>query len=103
MKVWRNVTESVYFLAHRYAEPKNWTVHAGANLQQEMSSGISQKMEPSDFVIHPGFSTETFENDIALIRMTEHLTMGKMVSPICLPTSDDEVVPGERYAGFSAS
>lgn len=90
-------TSVLYSVPIRNPDPKNWTVHAGVNLQQEMYSGISQEMEPSDLVIHPSYSTETFENDIALIRLMDHLTMGRMVSPVCLPTSDDEVVAGEKY------
>lgn len=40
---------------------------------------------------HPQFSNETFDNDIALVKLGQHITFTNYILPICLPQSSDEV------------
>ncbi|XP_075591411.1 uncharacterized protein LOC124492278 isoform X2 [Dermatophagoides farinae] len=40
---------------------------------------------------HPHFSNETFDNDIALVKLTTHIQFNDNIRPICLATSTDEV------------
>lgn len=34
---------------------------------------------------HSGYSTFNYDNDIALIRLTEHIQFGGKMRPVCLP------------------
>lgn len=40
---------------------------------------------------HPHFSNETFDNDIALVKLVKHITFTDYILPICIPTSPEEV------------
>lgn len=40
---------------------------------------------------HPHFSNETFDNDIALVKLQQHITFTDYIAPICLSSSSDEV------------
>lgn len=39
---------------------------------------------------HPGFNKETFDNDIALIKLEDHVPFTDFIKPICLGSSFDE-------------
>ncbi|XP_022222986.2 trypsin-1 [Drosophila obscura] len=47
-------------------------------------------------LIHPGYSTRTFDSDIALIRFSEPVRLGIDMHPVCLPMAS------ESYAGQTA-
>lgn len=55
-------------------------------------------------VIHPGWkkSETDFDNDIALVRLSEPVKMGSTVSPICLPGTTPEYDPPEQSLGYIA-
>lgn len=38
----------------------------------------------AEVIKHPEFSKETFDNDIALVRVTDHIPLTDFVSPVCL-------------------
>lgn len=38
----------------------------------------------AEIIKHPEFSKETFDNDIALVRVTDHIPLNDFISPICL-------------------
>ncbi|CAL4120236.1 unnamed protein product [Meganyctiphanes norvegica] len=46
--------------------------------------GITKK----DIIIHGGFTNESLDNDIAIVRLPEDVTFNKLVQPICLATND---------------
>ncbi|EDW74901.1 uncharacterized protein Dwil_GK15653 [Drosophila willistoni] len=47
-------------------------------------------------LVHPNYSTRTFDSDIALIRFTEPVRLGIDMHPVCMP------LPNEHYAGQTA-
>ncbi|NP_001086316.1 complement C1r L homeolog precursor [Xenopus laevis] len=42
------------------------------------------------FYMHPNFNRNNYDNDIALIRLKNPVVMNQNVSPICLPSPEDE-------------
>ncbi|XP_071053752.1 CLIP domain-containing serine protease HP8-like [Onthophagus taurus] len=49
----------------------------------------TQDIRPKEIMVHPKYVAETFENDVALIRLaTEANISQKNIQPICLPTGD---------------
>lgn len=41
----------------------------------------------SAIILHPEFVSKSRQNDLALVRLSEAVTFGEFVSPICLPSS----------------
>ena len=46
---------------------------------------------------HPHFSNETFDNDIALVKLVQHITFTDYIAPICLPSSSEEVAAMDAF------
>lgn len=47
-------------------------------------------------VIHKQFSLDTFDNDIALLRLLNPVEWSSVVSPVCLPPDDLELDGGTK-------
>ncbi|XP_064471757.1 chymotrypsinogen B-like [Ornithodoros turicata] len=45
---------------------------------------------------HPGYKRDTFENDIAILRLKWPARFNENIRPICLPTSRDETFFGQK-------
>ncbi|XP_069610279.1 complement C1r-A subcomponent-like isoform X1 [Ranitomeya imitator] len=52
------------------------------------------------FYIHPDYSTENFDNDIALIQLENPVTMNRNVSPICLPENTEASLYDSGRVGY---
>ena len=65
------------------------TVYAGSTSRFRGS----QNRSASQMILHPRYNKVTFENDIALVRLTSPLSMSDpSVSPICLPSVNSSVL-----------
>ncbi|UXI14518.1 Caspase-1 precursor [Sarcoptes scabiei] len=52
----------------------------------------SEQQEPiSAMFVHPEYDPDTVDNDIALLKLRKPLKMNRYVSPICLPSADDQL------------
>jgi secreted trypsin-like serine protease len=59
------------------------TIYAGSNFPR---SGTQSKTV-SQIIVHPSYVSATYENDIALLRLSSPLTMSDPnISPICIPS-----------------
>ncbi|XP_065204624.1 venom protease-like [Planococcus citri] len=57
------------------------------NLNHENYDGASPKDIPiEDIVLHPEYSTNPTINDIALLRLRQHVTFNELIRPICIPS-----------------
>ena len=54
----------------------------------------AQPAQVTDVVKHQNFDEDTFENDVALLRLNRHLTLDIDVNTICLPTTAQDLIPG---------
>ncbi|KAM4030718.1 complement C1r subcomponent-like [Anomaloglossus baeobatrachus] len=52
------------------------------------------------YYIHPDYSTENFDNDIALIQLENPVTMNRNVSPICLPENSEASLYDTGRVGY---
>ncbi|XP_062985015.1 complement C1s subcomponent [Elgaria multicarinata webbii] len=84
------------------------TIYAGRLIVGKMSMQTAKPLEVDATIIHPNW-TETvteprtnFDNDIALLRLKERLTMGPTISTICLPGTSPEYDPQVGTIGFIA-
>lgn len=62
------------------------------------------EIEPGEIVTkiqhiikHPHFSNETFDNDIALVKLATHIQFTDNILPICMASSSEEVEELNRY------
>lgn len=78
------------FYSSRYPNPSDWTVFAGATYLSEMleQSGDTQKALLAEVIPHPDFDPQTFNNDLALMRLDRHLSFNDAVTSICLSKPD---------------
>ncbi|CAG0887839.1 unnamed protein product [Darwinula stevensoni] len=75
-----------------------------------VSLGDHERLEPEEcqldrrieeFIIHPNFISDTYQNDVALIRLAEEVPVCECpnIRPICLP-EDEEPFDKEDQVGF---
>lgn len=94
--------------AHVLDGNPNPTVYAGLLLVGLNAMSTAKPLVVEDLIIHPNWTkstTETrinFDNDIALLRLKEQVTMGPTISPICLPGRSSEYDPQIGTTGFIA-
>ncbi|XP_045132702.1 trypsin-1-like [Portunus trituberculatus] len=72
--------------AHCSLSDANYKIVAGEHKLSAVEDE-EQHREVETIVIHPGWDNDTYENDIALLKLSEKLELdGKTVAPISLPT-----------------
>lgn len=52
------------------------------------SSAVSRPFLAESLHIHPGYKTQDYNNDIALIKLNSSITFSTNVMPVCLPPQD---------------
>lgn len=79
-----------------YPHPQNWTIFAGATSINEMELLVNstQRFRPTHVITHPDFDQITYDNDVALMRLDDHVVLDDVVSTICLP-DPEEIVAAE--------
>ncbi|KAK7070345.1 Tryptase gamma [Halocaridina rubra] len=55
---------------------------------KKTNDGSSIHAKVSSAVIHPEFSYQTLQNDIAILKLTQKVTFTDRIRPICLPNSE---------------
>lgn len=63
----------------------NTEIRLGKLHTNKPDRGKEQIVEPKGIFIHPYYSVETFDNDVALIQLSRRVTYTDYVRPICLP------------------
>lgn len=73
--------------AHCVSGPDNLNteIRLGKLHTNKPDRGKEQIVEPYGIFIHPYYSVETFDNDVALIQLSRRVTYTDYVRPICLP------------------
>ncbi|XP_076766267.1 venom serine protease Bi-VSP [Xylocopa sonorina] len=59
------------------------------NLARDDDGAHPIQTEIESKIIHPGYSSSAFVNDIAIIRLTQEVPFSDHVYPICLPAADN--------------
>lgn len=73
-----------------------------SNLREFEPSAQRQSVEPSNWIIHPGWDPSLGRNDIALIRLDTPLEINDNVKIIGLPDRSDASVTWEGETGIAA-
>ena len=74
---------------------ENWLVLTSAHdLLSVESTRLAHSV--SHVLLHQDFNLDTFDSDIALIRLNSPVSWGPAVSPVCLPPPDYDVPPGTQ-------
>ncbi|XP_067304548.1 complement C1s-1 subcomponent-like [Pseudorasbora parva] len=75
--------------AHLVDRNYNMTWLAGI-IDVQDKNAVTVKTEK--IIIHPNYHNQSFENDIALIKMSSKVPLGPNIRPVCLPTKKHEPV-----------
>uniref|UniRef100_A0A1I8JT28 Peptidase S1 domain-containing protein n=1 Tax=Anopheles arabiensis TaxID=7173 RepID=A0A1I8JT28_ANOAR len=73
------------------------SVHVG-QIHLKETSEYTQTHGVQDIILHPEFNSNSFNNDIALLKLSTNITMTKYVQPVCLWTMDSnqEMIVGKN-------
>ncbi|CAL4068184.1 unnamed protein product, partial [Meganyctiphanes norvegica] len=95
---------------------KRWVLTAAhcfrfldSNIDVNMKIGYTDKfrreaesyyfgIQMKDIIIHGGFTNESLDNDIAMVRLPEDVTPNRLVQPICLATNEQIPFGGKAVA-----
>lgn len=56
-----------------------------------VDDGTEQEVAVSEIFVHPEYDNYTVDNDIAVLKLERPLEMDDYVSPVCLPSTDDQM------------
>lgn len=82
-------SKTVLTAAHCYVSPSRFKVTLGEHNLLENDG--QQLVSVSSFYRHPGYNSQTQDNDFAIIRLSSHVGFSNSIQPICLPN------PGTSY------
>ncbi|RNA14367.1 Chymotrypsin B, partial [Brachionus plicatilis] len=73
--------------AHCFKTSPSIYIVAGTN---DLNDASKTAYQVSKVTLHEGYNSDTYENDIALIKLSEQITESSQISTICLPDLADE-------------
>ncbi|KAJ1205726.1 hypothetical protein NDU88_001153, partial [Pleurodeles waltl] len=68
-----------------------WTIRLGT---VELSTGNGLRLK--EVIIYPGYTSLTHENDIALLHLSEPVSLTSNIRPVCLPEAS-EIFPDDSF------
>uniref|UniRef100_A0A8C2IFI1 chymotrypsin n=1 Tax=Cyprinus carpio TaxID=7962 RepID=A0A8C2IFI1_CYPCA len=74
---------------------QNWVLTSAQCAVQGHSQLLTSCMY-MQVITHPLYNSVTFNNDIALLKLSSPVTFTPRISPVCLASSDTSIVPGTR-------
>jgi len=69
--------------------PDILSVIIGDHTRNEVSNSVRQSLDVEAIISHPDYNRQTFENDIALIKVTASIAFSPDLQPICAPEPTD--------------
>lgn len=56
----------------------------------DVDEGTEQRVSVSTVTVHEGYVPETGDSDVALLRLSQSVTLSRHTIPVCLPTKDSQ-------------
>lgn len=95
------ITAAHCFLSYKNLRWEDVIIKLGKYARDEVEQDEFQTVigDPSSVIVHPSYSKTTFDNDIALIRLRDHISFNDYILPICLENEelDDNIF---SYSGL---
>ncbi|XP_048418012.1 transmembrane protease serine 13a isoform X2 [Stegostoma tigrinum] len=88
------ITASHCFFEDDSYQPKYWRIYSGFISQRELLRAAQSSV--SKIVVHSRYSSDTNDNDIALMKLSNRLRFTDNIRPACLPTYDQQFPEGMR-------
>merc|ERR1719206_583179 len=76
-------SNTVLTAAHCYRDPS--TIRAVVQDHDVTQDDGEIKIDVSLFITHPNYDSSTNQFDFAIVRLVQHVTFSKTISPVCLP------------------
>ncbi|XP_072428306.1 mannan-binding lectin serine protease 1 isoform X2 [Chiloscyllium punctatum] len=76
------------------------TIYLGLHDVRQMEAAVKRTVEK--IILHKAFDPRTYNNDIALVKMKDKVTMNVFVMPLCLPSLQEVEEPQPNTLGLVA-
>ncbi|GBL94811.1 Limulus clotting factor C [Araneus ventricosus] len=84
---------TVLTAAHCLEDASYCTLYFGKYNRSDEYDDIEVKTRmSSEIIIHPEFNTETFDNDIAIVKFSPDVPYSPRIQPICMPSPDSTAI-----------
>jgi len=87
------VVTAAHCVYGREGNPSSFSIRVGEHNWDERT-GSEVDIQIQQVVRHPSYNPRTFENDVALLKLSQPAQFNQYVQPVCLPSS--EVQPGTQ-------
>ncbi|XP_043937025.1 suppressor of tumorigenicity 14 protein [Protopterus annectens] len=78
----------------RYSDPKNWIAYLGLHNQNSPGS-LTRKHDIDRIITHENYNPDTFDFDIALLKLKLPVEFNNVIRPICLPDASHIFLAGQ--------
>lgn len=69
-------------------------VFLGLHDARDKRSATNRSVER--IILHPNFQPDSYDNDIALLRLSQRAELNELIQPVCLPQLQPQVSTGGR-------
>lgn len=66
------------------------------SLEGNVNDEYKQEMEVEEIITHEDYDDFIYDKDIMLLKLKEEITFSEHVSPVCLPSLNEELDPGTK-------
>ncbi|XP_039878647.1 suppressor of tumorigenicity 14 protein homolog [Simochromis diagramma] len=86
---------AAHCVQNKFSQANQWEALLGLH-EQSQTSKWTMKRGVKRIIVHPGYDSETYDNDITLMELDNSVTLNQNIWPICLPSPAHDFPVGEE-------
>lgn len=88
-------SSSYFFLGVRYSQADQWEALLGLHVQSQTNEWTVRR-SIKRIIAHQDYNPLTYDNDIALMELSQEVVLNQNIWPICLPSSTHDFPAGQE-------